>query len=154
MDYFDTFWNLYPRKVAKVVAHQKSKKIQPEEWPNVINGLKKYINAWNGTDRQFIPHPATWLNQRRWEDEIEDTKQVQQESALYTFIKAVRNQNNKVLPDLPHDIKQAFFRIGIPWNRIKAMCDDDIKSVFDKAYNNNQDYSIARIDGKSASSGN
>jgi hypothetical protein len=24
-----------------------------------------------GTERQFIPHPATWLNGERWEDELE-----------------------------------------------------------------------------------
>ena len=30
-------------------------------------GLSKWMASW--TDRQFIPYPATWLNQRRWEDE-------------------------------------------------------------------------------------
>jgi hypothetical protein len=26
---------------------------------------------WRRDDGRFIPHPATWLNQRRWEDEAE-----------------------------------------------------------------------------------
>lgn len=24
-------------------------------------------------DKEFIPHPATWLNARRWEDDLSDT---------------------------------------------------------------------------------
>jgi hypothetical protein len=26
---------------------------------------------WRRDDGRYIPHPATWLNQRRWEDEAE-----------------------------------------------------------------------------------
>ena len=32
--------------------------------------LKAQIAGWG--DKQFIPHPSTWLNQKRWEDEIEN----------------------------------------------------------------------------------
>ena len=33
-------------------------------------GKWKMTDQWNEAGGQFIPHPATWLNQRRWEDEL------------------------------------------------------------------------------------
>ena len=32
--------------------------------------FKKSYN-WNKDNGQYIPNPTTWLNQKRWEDEIE-----------------------------------------------------------------------------------
>ena len=31
----------------------------------------KLSDQWLRDNGQFIPHPQTWLNQRRWEDEVE-----------------------------------------------------------------------------------
>lgn len=39
--------------------------------------LKVHIESWKGKDKDYIPHPATWLNDRRWEDEIKDKPQAQ-----------------------------------------------------------------------------
>ena len=33
-----------------------------------INEQKKMEN-WIKDDGKYIPHPATWINQKRWEDE-------------------------------------------------------------------------------------
>ena len=30
---------------------------------------QKQTTAWRKNNGQFIPHPATWLNNRQWEDE-------------------------------------------------------------------------------------
>jgi hypothetical protein len=27
-----------------------------------------------GTEKQYIPHPSTWLNGERWEDDLESEK--------------------------------------------------------------------------------
>lgn len=64
---FETFYSNYPRKVAKPNARKawdKNKCVLAE----VLPALEKHKKTWN--DPQFIPHPATWLNQRRWEDDV------------------------------------------------------------------------------------
>ena len=37
----------------------------------MLEELERQRNAyhWGKENWKFIPHPATWLNQRRWEDE-------------------------------------------------------------------------------------
>ena len=72
-DRFAEFWKLYPRKAGKGKAEESfvkyvtSKKI----FDAVMAGLRKHIGCddWVKDDGQYIPHPTTWLNQRRWEDE-------------------------------------------------------------------------------------
>jgi uncharacterized protein YdaU (DUF1376 family) len=70
IDRFDIFWKQYPRKVAKPNALKSWLKIKPDD---VV--LKKMLDAINqqqlpSKEIQFVPHPATWLNANRWEDEI------------------------------------------------------------------------------------
>ncbi len=68
------FWPAYPHKVAKAVALKAMLKINPDEnTQNIIMialDLHKKTAQWTKDDGKFIPHPATWLNQKRWEDEI------------------------------------------------------------------------------------
>ena len=69
-DRFDIFWKQYPRKVAKPNAQKAWNKIKPDD---VV--FKKMLAAINqqglsSKEIQFVPHPATWLNAQRWEDEI------------------------------------------------------------------------------------
>jgi hypothetical protein len=63
---FETFYSTYPRKVSKTNAEKAWKK-QKCVLSEVMPSLQKQMKLW--TDPQFIPHPATWLNGRRWEDE-------------------------------------------------------------------------------------
>lgn len=72
-DGFATFWQQYPRKVAKPQALKAWKKIKPagQLLANLMAALEKQKASadWQKDGGQFIPHPATWLNGRRWEDE-------------------------------------------------------------------------------------
>lgn len=72
-DGFATFWAKYPKKVAKPQALKAWKKIKPagQLLAEMMAALEKQnANAdWQKDGGQFIPHPATWLNGRRWEDE-------------------------------------------------------------------------------------
>jgi hypothetical protein len=64
---FAEFWKLYPRRIGKGAAEkswQKAVKVAPVDV--ILAGARNYV--WP-TDPQFIPHPATWLNQHRWNDE-------------------------------------------------------------------------------------
>jgi hypothetical protein len=71
---FETFWDLYPRKIGKAKCEskflsliQRNEKIENE----ILEGLKKYLPHFEIKPKEFIPHPITWLNQERWRDEIE-----------------------------------------------------------------------------------
>ena len=66
-DDFETFYSSYPKKAAKPNARKAwdKNKCNLEQ---VLPALEKHKKTWN--DPQFIPHPATWLNQRRWEDDV------------------------------------------------------------------------------------
>ena len=78
---FDAFWKAYPRKVGKAAA-RKAWRITAKTRP-VLTEVLNAINAQKQTDQwakdggQFIPHPSTWLNQGRWDDDtVVDVKPV------------------------------------------------------------------------------
>ena len=70
---FDAFWSEYPRKAGKGAAEKAWKKISPdaETVRLILSALEaqKGCEQWQRENGQYIPYPATWLNQRRWEDE-------------------------------------------------------------------------------------
>ena len=73
-DFFFTFWQMYPKKVAKKDAEKAWKKLNPDEVlaAQIFDGLEKWIGSesWQRDGGRFIPYPASWLNGRRWEDDI------------------------------------------------------------------------------------
>ena len=73
---FEQFYKLYPRKVGRYLAEKNFKKLSQKDKLKAYEGLSKYKKFWkaNETDRQFIPHPSTFINQKRWEDDIEVPK--------------------------------------------------------------------------------
>lgn len=72
---FDEFYNLYPKKRAKKKAIESWMKLKMDNdlFNKIIESLRHDINSedWNKEGGQFIPLPATWLNQERWEDSHE-----------------------------------------------------------------------------------
>ncbi|MDD5010439.1 MAG: hypothetical protein PHC68_18815 [Syntrophorhabdaceae bacterium] len=70
---FDAFWTAYPKKVGKGDAEKSWKKIKPgmELVEKMLSALswQRRQDQWTKDGGQFIPHPSTWLNQKRWEDE-------------------------------------------------------------------------------------
>ncbi len=71
---FAEFWLLWPKKQARVGAMKAWAKLRPDA------GLRSQILAavtaqassrdWKKDGGRFIPHAATWLNGRRWEDDL------------------------------------------------------------------------------------
>ncbi|MEV4735516.1 MULTISPECIES: helix-turn-helix domain-containing protein [unclassified Microbacterium] len=69
-DQFGQFWIAYPRKVAKPRALKAFLSAAKETDPAVIvAGAIRFSRDPNLPDKQFIPHPASWLNDGRWDDE-------------------------------------------------------------------------------------
>jgi hypothetical protein len=71
---FDMFWKAYPKKVGKGAAEKSFKKYKPDDSLLALMlealGVQKQSDQWKRDDGQYIPNPSTWLNQKRWEDEI------------------------------------------------------------------------------------
>lgn len=74
-DLFPEFWKIYPRKEDRKNSEKKFVSLSDKDKADALAGLRKYASYWNaaGTARQYIPHPSTFINGRRWEDEIPDT---------------------------------------------------------------------------------
>lgn len=73
---FERFWAMYPRKVSKIHALKAWTKIAPDEAlaNTIIAALneQKQSDQWMKENGNFIPHPTTWLNQRRWGNTQDD----------------------------------------------------------------------------------
>lgn len=71
---FELFWQAYPKKKSKGEAYKAFKKIKNVNVQTMINAVEEQKNTsqWKKDDGQFIPYPATWLNQQRWEDEVDN----------------------------------------------------------------------------------
>lgn len=69
---FETFWKAYPKKKGKGLAEKSWNKQNPD-LKVVLEAIakEKLTKQWQKDKGQFIPFPATWLNQKRWQDETE-----------------------------------------------------------------------------------
>jgi len=67
---FDEFWRTYPRRIAKLAAWKAWQGWACDGIPELLPALRLQLPAFCKRDIEHIPHPATWLNARRWEDEI------------------------------------------------------------------------------------
>jgi hypothetical protein len=71
--FFDEFWKAYPRKTNKGFARKVFEKLKVDDalLTKMIQAI--YVqnkNVWKDKDQQYIPHPSTWLNGERWDDEV------------------------------------------------------------------------------------
>lgn len=72
-DLFDEFWQEYPKKKAKDEARKAFVKRKPDRelLVRMLAAIREQVKTpdWQKDGGQFIPHPATWLNDGRWQDE-------------------------------------------------------------------------------------
>ena len=73
-DGFKQFWSVYPRKKAKMQAELAWAKINPNEElrGKIMEALAWQVVQpdWTKDGGNYAPYPATYLNKRRWEDEL------------------------------------------------------------------------------------
>lgn len=69
---FKEFWDAYPKKMSKVGAKKAWNRIKPNKdlFDKIMISIKtaKKSQNWIKNDGQFIPHPASWLNDGGWDD--------------------------------------------------------------------------------------
>lgn len=72
LEAFDDFWKAYPLKAGKETARKAWKKLKCDPLlPEILTGLRlaKASDSWTKEGGRFVPHPATWLNRKGWEDD-------------------------------------------------------------------------------------
>ncbi len=77
---FEKFWKIYPKKVDKGKAKtkwegicKKNTKERPT-WKEIKAAILRQKKTERWQEKEFIPHPTTWLNQQRWLDDPEEMK--------------------------------------------------------------------------------
>lgn len=80
---FAEFWEEYPKKVGKKAAQTSWNKIKPDAdlFERIISAVTtaKCSEQWNKENGRYIPNPATWLNQGRWDDELQPSPTILQQ---------------------------------------------------------------------------
>ena len=90
---FDSFWGFYPRKAGKEAARKAWIKLRPDVdtlhmiYDNVRERVEK--GEWRKDNQSFIMHASTYLNQKRWEDEVLDQQTQTQKRTNPESIKSV-----------------------------------------------------------------
>jgi len=103
---FLEFWEMYPKKVGKKAAWRAWKKVgsldlmHSELRGRIFESVFKHkkTDQWKKDGGQFIPHPATFLNQARWEDEISEKKE--RPSEVYASEDNVAKDGLKKIADM------------------------------------------------------
>lgn len=71
---FDSFWRFYPRKAGKEAARKAWAKLRPDEhiMQLILDNVRERVEKgeWRKDNQSYILHASTYLNQKRWEDEV------------------------------------------------------------------------------------
>lgn len=71
-DYWQQFWDAYPRKVSSMSgkkALDKVRKLGKVTFETVLAAVEVYKHETRNTEMRFIMHPSTWINAGRWKDD-------------------------------------------------------------------------------------
>lgn len=101
---FDNFWNAYPKKVSKGQAEKAWQQLKPDErlLTLMVEKLKvlKSTENWQKEAGQFIPHPATWLNAKGWNDE--SVVEIDQQNHIQSVDQATDLRDKQRIADKQH----------------------------------------------------
>ena len=101
--HFDTFWKAYPRKKEKqnaVKAWDKILALSKDKQPSIktiLEAITEQCKQEQWQTIRFIPHPATWLNAHRWEDEVDPDECI-----------SIKRKNNLGTHNFKSNIRQKF----------------------------------------------
>jgi hypothetical protein len=73
-DDFAAFWAAYPRRVGKDAARKAFDRRRSDVTLDAVLAalaLQTASQQWQRDGGRYVPHPATWLNQGRWQDEVD-----------------------------------------------------------------------------------
>ena len=80
MEPFDRFWAAYPRRIGKGAARRVFARLSKSgvlpELQEVLDAVEAQVLAYKARASfhrdgwTYFPHPTTWLNQERWDDDV------------------------------------------------------------------------------------
>lgn len=120
----ERIYQAYPRKISPGDARKAIRKaLAAVSFDELLEAVKAYAKSVNGSDRKFVPYPATWFNRERWNDDRAEWKPVDESGAALTAWecgrKAVRKfglyQRQEGLASLPANVRAVVNEIG--WAR-------------------------------------
>jgi len=93
---FNIFWNKYPKKVAKDKCKAKFLKLKQIEMEKILSTVDSFIK-YKPFETYTHPNPETYLNQKRWEDEIpkQEEKYKSNEDIYYENVMRKIEQNKR-----------------------------------------------------------
>lgn len=90
---FDLFWDAFPRKAGKGAARQKFDIATRTTAAQIIMqalAAQKAAGMFS-PDLKFVPHPATWLHQQRYDDEVVSSRPAFRNGALEALARSQEN---------------------------------------------------------------
>lgn len=87
---FERFWSLYPKKQnkQKTIKWFEKNPLTEEELQVILEKLElfKKTNQWK--EIKYVPLPTTFLNGKRWEDEIDESDIVKEQNDIISEVEA------------------------------------------------------------------
>lgn len=65
---FQLFWLKYNKRIGRTPALNKWLKLKKEEVEKILETVDEFVRVQD--EPRYRPHPVTYINQRRWEDEL------------------------------------------------------------------------------------
>lgn len=138
---FASFWQAYPKKKAKDDALKAFQKRKPDQ--ALLDAMLRAITAQRGTEDwqkeggKFIPYPATWLNDGRWQDETVGDVESAAVGNWWDNGAGIRRRGQELgLPDWSETEQFATYRARVfakagagPWNEKPAGLPGVLKPV-------------------------
>lgn len=109
---FEAFWAKYPKRVGKKAAQKAFQNAQNRpQIDDLLDSIDRAMKSeqWRKDGGQFIPNPATWLNQGRWDDEPVQVVPVQPKAQVKVEPRPVQRQEYE---PPPADFWEKVGRIG------------------------------------------
>lgn len=104
---FETFWKIYPKKTGKKTAQASFEKAlnSGTSASVIIKALQKVVDLrWSKypeEEKRYIPNPTTWLNQERWNDEVDSYVQKKKSNKQVKELPGFLKDKKVNLEDLP-----------------------------------------------------
>lgn len=131
---FEEFREKYPRKVNKKKAETSFKKLSDEDKRLAIDMIDKFKKTKQWQDKQYIPHPTTYLNWLRFKDEVEE-----RDMAWYVD----KSKTEEIKKD--EKIEEKFMQLWNEYPQSRRTNETEAKQIFYSMTEEEQDKSISML---------
>jgi hypothetical protein len=118
---FESWWAAYPRKVGKTAAFKAYQRAVPHLAPErLLEVTKRFASSPAGRAGIYTPHPASWLNAGRYNDDPAEWQRTESQSTRTPHVSDPREQQKNDAEGLAFAIIKSGRRAQKPDEAIKA----------------------------------